>query len=86
VIMPPVGSHCRVPPKTMSRMRPSQKVGTDQKISEVEEASLSNSEFRLQAESWPSHSPMPIAMTAAVPVSSRVGPRYSTMSEDTVFR
>ena len=49
VIMPPVGSHWRVPPKIMSRMRPSQKVGTDQKTREVEDMILSKTELRRQA-------------------------------------
>ena len=41
--MPPVGNQRSVPPKTISRISPSQNVGTDQNGSEVPVGILSNS-------------------------------------------
>ena len=58
-------------------------MGTDQKISAVPVWSLSNQLPRRQAACCPSHRPSAIEISAAVPVSSRVGPTLSAISEET---
>lgn len=78
--MPPDGSRCSEPLNRKMRIRPNQNVGTDQKISAMPVCTRSYVVLRFHAACWPSHRPSTSESSAALPVSSTVGPTRSPMS------
>ncbi len=87
VDMPPAGNRAGIGPrptlKTTSRMRPSQKVGTDQSVREVPEAIRSSRLPGRQPLRMPSHMPAAMEITVDTPISRMVGQSLLAMSEDT---
>ncbi len=85
--MPPAGRMPVIGPiptlNTISRIMPSQNVGSDHRVSATPELTLSNSRPGRQPLCAPIHRPSSSESTNEVPISSSVGPMWSSTSEAT---
>lgn len=83
VFMPDVGNHPSPDAKTTMRMSPSQRLGTDQRVSATPVCTRSEVLPCFHAPCTPSHRPSAIETARLAPTSSSVGPRRSPTIDST---